>query len=248
LSIDATALNGRWNGQLVAATSVDGHNWIYPVAYGFISSETEADWTWFMERLQKAIGNLPVLAISSDACKGLENAVKKVFPNAEQRECFFHLTKNFMKKFRGFGQLSPAARAYREDIFYEKIASIISESPEPVQWLQKNHKLLWYRCAFNPEIKCDYITNNISESFNNRIRDYKDLPICDLADKIRGYIMDLWYRRRNIAYRLPEGRILPAIMVQLKANTRGLGHLKIAPSADWSAEVWDHSGSIADIL
>jgi hypothetical protein len=51
--------------------------------------------------------------------------VKKVFPNAEQRECFFHLTKNFMKKFRGFGQLSPATRAYREDIFYEKIASII---------------------------------------------------------------------------------------------------------------------------
>jgi transposase-like protein len=162
LSIDSTTLNGRWNGQLVAATSVDGHNWIYPVAYGFISSEAEADWTWFMEQLQKAIDNLPVLAISSDACKGLENAVKKVFPNAKQRECFFHLTKNFMKKFRRFGQLSPAARAYREDIFYEKIASIIFESPEPVQWLQKNHKLLWYRCAFNPEIKCDYITNNIS--------------------------------------------------------------------------------------
>jgi hypothetical protein len=100
--------------------------------------------------------------------------------------------------------LSPAARAYREDIFYEKIASIIFESPEPVQWLQKNHKLLWYRCAFNPEIKCDYITNNISESFNNRIHDYKDLPICDLADKIRGYIMDLWYRRWNIADKMPE--------------------------------------------
>jgi hypothetical protein len=242
LSIDATTLNGRWNGQLVAATSVDGHNWNYPVAYGFIASETEVDWTWFMEHLQKAMGNPPILAISSDACKGLENAVKKVFPNAEHRECFFHLTKNFMKKFRGFG-LSPATRANREDIFYEHIASIISESPEPIQWLQKNLKLLWYRCAFNPEIKCDYITNNISESFNNRLRDYKDLPICDLADKITGYIMDLWYRRRNIAYRLPEGRILPAIMVQLKANTRGLGHLKISPSANWSAEVWDHSGS-----
>jgi hypothetical protein len=32
-------------------------------------------------------------------------------------------------------------------------------------------------------------------------------------------------------------------MVQLKANTRGLGHLKIEPSTNWSAEVWDHSGS-----
>jgi hypothetical protein len=38
LSIDATVLNGRWNGQLAAAVVVDGHNWMYPVAYVFIPS------------------------------------------------------------------------------------------------------------------------------------------------------------------------------------------------------------------
>ena len=86
LSIDATALNGRWNCHLAAAVAVDGHNWMYPVAYGFIASETTVNWTWFMEQLKKAIGDPPVLAICSDACKGLENAVKNVFPNAEQRE------------------------------------------------------------------------------------------------------------------------------------------------------------------
>jgi hypothetical protein len=31
LSIDATTLNGKWNGQLAAAVAVDGHNWMYPV-------------------------------------------------------------------------------------------------------------------------------------------------------------------------------------------------------------------------
>ena len=40
LSVDATALNGRWNGHLAAAVAVDGHNWMYPVAYGFIAQET----------------------------------------------------------------------------------------------------------------------------------------------------------------------------------------------------------------
>ena len=39
LSIDATTLNGRWNGHLAAVVAVDGHNWMYPLAYGFIASE-----------------------------------------------------------------------------------------------------------------------------------------------------------------------------------------------------------------
>ena len=109
---------------------------------------------------------------------------------------------------------------------------MVSESAEAVKWLQTNHKLLWYRCAFNPEIKSDYITSNIVVLFNNWIRDHKDLPVADLADKIREMIMVLWNKGRNIAYRLPTGRILSAIMLQLKANTRRLGHLKIVICAN----------------
>jgi hypothetical protein len=41
-----------------------------------------------MIHLRRAIGNLPLLAVSTDAYDGLENAVKDVFPHAEQRECF----------------------------------------------------------------------------------------------------------------------------------------------------------------
>jgi hypothetical protein len=47
---------------------------MYPVAFGFIDGETTDNWTWFMTQLHKAIGDLPVLAISSYACKDLENA------------------------------------------------------------------------------------------------------------------------------------------------------------------------------
>jgi len=88
LGIDSTALNGRWNGHLALATAVDGHNWMYPLAYRFIASETEDNWSWFTNQLKKSIGDPPLLAVCTDACKGLENAVKNVFPNAEQRECF----------------------------------------------------------------------------------------------------------------------------------------------------------------
>jgi len=65
LSVHATTLNGRWNGHLAAAVAVDGHNLMYLVAYGFMASETEDNWIWFMEQLKKAIGDPPLLAIRS---------------------------------------------------------------------------------------------------------------------------------------------------------------------------------------
>ena len=72
-----------------------------------------------MTQLHKAIGDLPVLAISSDACKGLENAVNTVFSLAEHRECFRHLMNNFVKRFGGdvFSKMYPVARAYGESVF-----------------------------------------------------------------------------------------------------------------------------------
>ena len=51
-----------------------------------------------MEQFRIAIGPIPRLAVCTDACKGLEGAVKEVFPFAEQRECFRHLMEN-MKKY-----------------------------------------------------------------------------------------------------------------------------------------------------
>ena len=52
---------------------------MYPLAFGFFDSETKENWTWFMEQLSKSIGPMENLAIYTDACKGLEAAVAKVF-------------------------------------------------------------------------------------------------------------------------------------------------------------------------
>lgn len=238
LSVDSTALNGKWNGQLAAVTALDGHNWMFPVAFGFIESETTDNWTWFMQQLKKAIGNPPTLAICSDACKGLENAVQNVFPAAEQRECFRHLMQNFVKKFHGpiFGNMYPAARAYRADRFDHYMTRMLEASPEVGVYLKKHHNLLWMRSRFSKDIKCDYINNNLAESFNSWIKGLKDLPVVELVDKLREKIMEMFYKRRRIGERL-QGEILPAIINQLNMKTRNLDHLKVGTSSHESAEV-----------
>jgi hypothetical protein len=166
LSVDSTRLNGRWCGQLATACGVDGHNWMYPVAFGFIDFETQENWTWFMEHLWRAIGNPPVLVVSSDACKGLENVVKVVFLHAEQSECFRHLMGNYVKKYEGAENMYLAARACRK-VVHDHYKAIVCSKSDVVHWLDTYHSLLWYKSGFNPAIKCDYVTNNIAESFNN---------------------------------------------------------------------------------
>jgi transposase-like protein len=98
-----------------AALAIDGHNWMFPLAFGFFQSETKDDWIWFMEKLRKSISVLPRLVVCTDAGTCLLDAVKEVFPQAEQRECFRHMVENMKKRFTGTAYAEntwPAARAY----------------------------------------------------------------------------------------------------------------------------------------
>jgi hypothetical protein len=94
--------------------------------------------------------------------------------------------------------------------------------------------------GFNPAIKCDYITNNNVEVFNNWIKDYKDLPVCDLVDKIRVMLMELFFRRRHVREKL-NGKILSSITNILNAKTRGLDHLSLAKGGHYCAKVQDYN-------
>jgi hypothetical protein len=49
---------------------------------------------------------------------------------------------------------------------FDKHMFVIS-CPNVFDYLENDHKLHWMRCAFNLAIKCNFITNNLSESFNN---------------------------------------------------------------------------------
>jgi hypothetical protein len=66
------------------------------------------------------------------------------------------------------------------------------------------------------------------------------MPVCELADKLREKIMELFHRRRRIG-QMFEGKILPPILRVLKARTRGLGHLSYVNEDNYIAEVQDNN-------
>jgi hypothetical protein len=96
-----------------------------------------------------------------------------------------------MKHYPGKEYMYPAARTYRSEVYEHHMVNVASIGGGKV-WLKEYHSLLWYGSGFDPTIKCDYITNNIAEVFNNWIKDYKDLPVCQLTDKIRVMIIELF--------------------------------------------------------
>lgn len=158
LSIDSTALTSRWGGHLAAANGLDGHNWMYPVAFGLFDAETAENWTWFMRQLKEAVcpeSNGGSLCISSDAGKGLLQAVQEVFPDAEHRECFKHLMDNLKRRYTGplFGDMYAAAYSYLPDKFEKHLNKVVTAKPAIGRWLEEHHKLIWSRSKFSTHIR-----------------------------------------------------------------------------------------------
>ena len=94
--------------------------------------------------------------------------------------------------------LYPAARSYTEWLFKCHMKKIRDFAPDAIQYLETHHNRILYRCAFSEDSKCDYLTNNVSESFNSQIKKFKGLLIHELVDGLRELIMEKRYLRKKI--------------------------------------------------
>ncbi|WVZ93737.1 hypothetical protein U9M48_039694 [Paspalum notatum var. saurae] len=188
LAIDNTFLTGRYKGQLATAIAVDGHNWMYPVAFGVFDFKTNENWTWFMQKVKEAIGSPNGLAICTDAGGPVMTGVKDVYPEAEHRECMFHLVSNFKKRYLGkvFTEYLWAAVYSWQPYFFKKHWHAMEKAiPKATKYLRDCTKRLWTRSQFSTIYKVDYVINNLAESFNKWIKEFKAMNLDDLMDKIR---------------------------------------------------------------
>ncbi|XP_039131891.1 uncharacterized protein LOC120268648 [Dioscorea cayenensis subsp. rotundata] len=241
LGLDGCHLKGKYKGVMLAATSIDGANRLFPVAYGIVESENIESWTWFLSALYEAIGMPNGLVLASNRQKRLEEAISKIYPLAEYRTCVRHLYKNFKKKFAGNilqKIVWSAANAFTTTSYISSLESLKTINMRAYEWfldLEKRREI-WSRSQFGTIAKCHYITNNISESFNAWVADPRHRPVLDLLDTVRQKIMEMMDKRRTLAARWKR-KVVPFVVKNVKESSMCLTEYHVRRSTDYKAEV-----------
>ncbi|KAL0440871.1 UNVERIFIED_CONTAM: hypothetical protein Sradi_0026000 [Sesamum radiatum] len=173
LGFDGCHLKGPFVGVLLAAIGLDGNNGLFPVAFAVVESECKESWIFFFENLSMLVGGFSVdkpWTFMSDRQKGLVETINEVVPHAINRRCARHIYANFRSQFAGTAlkrYFWQAARSYSAVGFNFALYKIKELKPAAYEWLLKIPAEMWSRHAFDPRIKNDHVTNNISESFNH---------------------------------------------------------------------------------
>ncbi|KAK4409552.1 hypothetical protein Sango_0028200 [Sesamum angolense] len=137
---------GPFGGVLLAAIGLDGNTGLFPVAFVVVESECKEYWTFFFENLSMLVGDFSV-------------DKPWTFMSDRQKEsvCRDGIEEVFWQ----------AAKSYSAAGFNFAPYKIKEFKPAAYEWLFKIPAEIWSRHAFDPRIKNDHVTNNISESFNH---------------------------------------------------------------------------------
>ncbi|KAK9269428.1 hypothetical protein L1049_001201 [Liquidambar formosana] len=120
------------------------------------------------------------------------------FPEANQRHCCRHLYNNFKARFSGIlltDRFWDAARACNKEEFNESMDAMKRIDIVAYNWLMTIPVSQWSRHAFDPRVKNDSLTNNMSESFNQWVGELRCKPVLTMIDTIRCRLMSRTHKR-----------------------------------------------------
>ncbi|CAA7035627.1 unnamed protein product [Microthlaspi erraticum] len=105
--VDGTHLLGKYKGVLLTAVGQDANFQVFPLAYALVDSEYTKSWTWFLQRLERILGDSSSLVIVSDRATSLYAAIAAVYLLAVHVACIVHLARNVNSIYnsKGLGKL-----------------------------------------------------------------------------------------------------------------------------------------------
>ncbi|XP_062005900.1 uncharacterized protein LOC133723086 [Rosa rugosa] len=204
IGLDGCHLKSVHKGQLLSAIGIDGNNGIYPIAWAVVEAESRETWTWFLEflKVDLEIHHSAHYTFMSDKQKGLEQAIKELFPDAAHMHCVRHFHNNF--KTDGFHGLElkqklwAIARSCTINTFQEAMEDMKKSTVQGWQWCLDRPAVHWSKSYFDPKFKCDILLNNHSESFNKSILQARKKSILACLEDIRiGTMVRMANRRQS---------------------------------------------------
>ena len=81
---------------------------------------------------------------------------------------------------------------------------------------------MWTRSAYRTDNHCDLHVNNMCESFNNAILEYRDKPIITLLEGLKHYITTRIVKQKNLMSRF-RGSICPKVEQTIERLKRESG-------------------------
>ncbi|XP_057724376.1 uncharacterized protein LOC130940287 isoform X1 [Arachis stenosperma] len=206
LFLDQTPLNSKYQGELLAATAVDGNDAIFPVAFAVVDAETEDNWHWFLQELKSAISPSEEITFVAHFENGLKNSIAEVFDKGHHGYCLRHLADKLNKDLKG--QFSHEARRFLINDFYSAAYAPKSEtfdrcvenikgiSPEAYEWVVQSQPEHWANAYFSG-IRYNHMTSNVGQQFYSWVSEAHELPITQMIDVLRGKMMEAICARRE---------------------------------------------------
>lgn len=205
LFLDTTPLNSKYQGTLLTATSADGDDGIFPVAFAVVDAETEDNWHWFLQELKSAVSTSQQITFIADFQNGLNKSLAEVFDNCYHSYCLRHLAEKLNRDIKGqfshearrfmINDLYAAAYAPKFEGFQCSIESIKGISPDAYDWVTQSEPDHWANTYF-PGARYDHMTSNFGQQFYSWVSEAHELPITHMVDVLRGKMMETIYTRR----------------------------------------------------
>ncbi|XP_075645549.1 uncharacterized protein LOC142616617 [Castanea sativa] len=100
ISIDGTFLYGKYRGKLLIASTWDGDNRLFPLAFAIVDEESDDSWYWFLRCIQNNVTNRDELCVIYDRHPGIMSAIRVICEStrSHHRFCLRHVASNFNQK------------------------------------------------------------------------------------------------------------------------------------------------------
>ncbi|KAK9214459.1 hypothetical protein WN944_006451 [Citrus x changshan-huyou] len=241
IGLDGCHLKTSFGGILISAIALDANNGVFPLAVCICEVESRESWTWFLELFKEHmdIHNDMAISFMSDRQKGLIHALQDVFPSSETRYCARHVYANFRKQHSADilrEHFWKAARATNKTDFDDAMTTINKIDENAYKWLVDNDPSTWSCHHFDPFYKTDHVTNNMSESWNSYLNEYRRKPILELLEFIRMKLMKRMIKRREKCEDW-ESNIPPRVQKKIAKIAKAARRVSIIKASKYQFEV-----------